>query len=54
MAPEDMKKITLITNIRLYDWTVMPFGLKNATNTFTTIMLEVFTELGGQIPKGIC
>jgi hypothetical protein len=33
MAPEDMKKTTLITNTRLYDWTVMPFGLKNATNT---------------------
>jgi len=54
MAPEDMKKITLIINIGLYDWTVMPFGLKNATNTFTTTMLEVFMELGGQIPEGVC
>jgi hypothetical protein len=31
MAPEDIKKIALITKTRLYDWTVMPFGLKNAT-----------------------
>jgi hypothetical protein len=28
MAPEDMKKIALITKIGLYDWIVMPFGLK--------------------------
>jgi len=35
MAPEDVKKIALITKTGLYDWMVMPFGLKNATNTFT-------------------
>jgi putative transposase len=35
MAPEDMKKIALITKTGLYDWTMMPFGLKNATSTFT-------------------
>jgi hypothetical protein len=34
MAPEDMKKTALITKIQLYDWTVMPFGLKNVTNIF--------------------
>jgi len=31
MAPEDMKKMALVTRTRLYDWTVMPFGFNNAT-----------------------
>jgi hypothetical protein len=35
MALEDMKNIALITKIGLYDWTIVPFGFKNATNTFT-------------------
>jgi hypothetical protein len=50
MAREDMKKTTVITKTRLYDWTVMPFGLKNATSTFTKTMLEVF-ELGEKFLK---
>ncbi len=41
MAPEDVKKTALITKTGLYDWTVMPFGLKNATSTFTRTMSEV-------------
>jgi len=45
MAPEDMKKTALITKTGLYDWTVMPFRLKNATSTFTRTMLEVFKDL---------
>jgi hypothetical protein len=51
MAPKDMKKTTLITKTGLYDWTGMPFGLKNATNTFTETMLEVFKELGDKLLK---
>ncbi len=51
MAPEDMKKTSLITKIGLYDWTVMPFGLKNATNTFTRTMSTVFKELGDKFLK---
>jgi len=51
MAPEDMGKTVLITKSGLYDWTVMPFGLKNATSTFTRTMTEVFKELGNSFLK---
>jgi hypothetical protein len=51
MALEDMKKTSLITKTGLYDWTVMPFGLKNATSTFTRTMSEVFKELGSRFLK---
>jgi hypothetical protein len=51
MAPEDMKKMALITKTRLYDWTVMPFGLKNATSMFTRTMSEVFKDLGSSFLK---
>jgi len=51
MAPENMKKTALITKTGLYDWTVMPFGLKNATSTFTRTMSEVFKDLGSRFLK---
>jgi hypothetical protein len=51
MAPDDMKKTALITKTGLYDWTVMPFGLKNATSTFTRTMSEVFKDLGSAFLK---
>jgi hypothetical protein len=51
MAPEDMKKTALVTKIGLYDWTVMPFDLKNATSTFTRTMSLVFKELGDKFLK---
>jgi len=51
MAPEDMKKTALITKTGLYDWTVMPFGLKNAMSTFTQTMSEVFKDLGSRFLK---
>jgi hypothetical protein len=51
IAPEDMKKTALITKTGLYDWTVMPFGLKNATSTFTRTMSEVFKDLGSTFLK---
>ncbi len=51
MAPKDMKKTALITKTELYDWTVMPFGLKNAMSTFTRIMSEVFKDLGSKFLK---
>jgi hypothetical protein len=51
MAQEDMKKTALITKTGLYDWTVMPFRLKNATSTFTRTMSEVFKDLGNTFLK---
>jgi hypothetical protein len=51
MAPEDMSKITLVTKSGLYDWTVMPFGLKNATSTFMRTMTEIFKDLGDTFLK---
>jgi hypothetical protein len=51
MAPEDVKKTALVTKTRLYDWTIMPFNLKNATSTFTRTMLLVFEELGDKFLK---
>jgi hypothetical protein len=35
MAPEDVRKFSLITKYGLYDLTIMPFGMKNTTSTFT-------------------
>ncbi len=51
MAPEDMKKTALVTKTRLYDWTIMPFGLKNAASTFTRTMSSIFKELGDKFLK---
>jgi len=51
MALEDMKKTALVTKTGLYDWTIMPFGLKNATSTFTRAMSLVFKELGDKFLK---
>jgi len=51
MAPEDMKKTALITRTGLYDWTVMPFGLRNATSTFNRTMSKVFKDLGSRFLK---
>jgi hypothetical protein len=35
-------KSTLITKLYLFNWTIMPFGMKNATNTFSETMTKVF------------
>jgi len=51
MAPEDVKKMALVTKTGFYDWTVMPFGLKNVTSTFTRTMSSVFKEMGDKFLK---
>ncbi len=51
MAPENMKKTTLITKTGLYDWIIMPFGFKNVTNTFIRTMSTIFKELGDKFLK---
>jgi hypothetical protein len=51
MAPEDVGKTALITKSGLYEWNVMPFGLKNATSTFTRTMAEVFKDVGDSFLK---
>jgi len=51
MVPEDMGKMALITKSGLFEWTVMPFALKNATSTFMRTMTEVFKGLGDSFLK---
>ncbi len=51
MAPEDMGKTALITKSGLFEWTVMPFGLKNATSTFAQTMSKVFRDMGNSFLK---
>jgi hypothetical protein len=42
MVDEDVHKIIIITKTRFFEWNVMPFTLKNGTNTFFRTMAEVF------------
>jgi hypothetical protein len=51
MAPNDVKKIVLITKSSLYEGNVMPFGMKNATNTFPHIMVDIFKKWISQFLK---
>jgi len=51
MSLDDVKKTTIITKSGLYDWNVIPFGLKNATRTFSKTMAEVFKDWTNQFLK---
>jgi hypothetical protein len=51
MSPYDIKKTTIITKSNLYDWNVMPFGLKNAIKTLSKTMVEVFKDWTNQFLK---
>ncbi len=51
MAPKNMKKTTVIIKLGLYEWNVIPFGLKNTTNIFLTTMAKVFKDWNNQFLK---
>jgi hypothetical protein len=51
MSLDDVKKIVVITKSSLYDWTVMPFGLKNAIGIFSKTMAKVFKDWTNQFLK---
>jgi hypothetical protein len=53
MALDDVKKKTMIIKSSLYEWNVMPFELKNATNTFSHIMADIFKEWTSQFFEGV-
>ncbi len=42
MAPKDVCKYALVTKLGLFNWTIMPFSMKNATSTFSKTMTKVF------------
>jgi hypothetical protein len=50
MDPNDIPKTAFMTKDNLYEWLVMPFGLKNAAATFQRVMRTIFKDL---LNKGV-
>jgi hypothetical protein len=48
MVDEDVRKTVVITKTRFFEWNIMPFKLKNATNTFSKAMAKLFKEWSEQ------
>jgi len=42
MVVQNIQKFVLITKSRLFDWIIMPFGMKNAISMFSRTMMEIF------------
>jgi hypothetical protein len=42
MALKNITKTIVITKSAMYEWSVMPFDLKNAINTFSQTMAKNF------------
>jgi len=53
MALEDMCKSRLITKFGLFDWTIMPFGMKNATCRSSMINLVHLKVVAMGKSKGV-
>ena len=45
MADEDIQKTSIITPFGMFEFLVMPFGLKNAGNTFQRLMDQIFGDI---------
>jgi hypothetical protein len=45
MAPEDVPKTAILTPFGLYEFLFMPFGLRNAAQSFQCMMDKVFSGL---------
>ena len=45
MAPEDMEKITFVTQWGTFYYKVMTFGLKNAWETYQRAMVALFRDM---------
>jgi hypothetical protein len=48
---EDVRKTVIITKTRFFEWNIMPFKLKNATNTFFNTMAKIFKKWSDQFLK---